>query len=172
MGFARAAVEALFEQADFGFEVGEALLEFGFAVPQAGGRVGLGLGGVLLEVGFAQGGAAGGGAVGVGLLAGGRGGRGAGGGAPRGGGAAGGGGGGERGGGGQGSGAEGRWVGEKGGGGGGQEGSSGQTRKPPLPERTASDECLPATVAEWLAEWSGAGARVAPASRAGPFARC
>ena len=43
MGFAAATIEALFEQADFGFEVGDALLQFGFALLETVGPVGLAL---------------------------------------------------------------------------------------------------------------------------------
>ena len=51
--FARAAVEALFEQAHFGFEIVDTLLQLGFTLLQAGGGSGLGLGQLRLECGFA-----------------------------------------------------------------------------------------------------------------------
>jgi len=59
MRFATAAVETLFEQAHFGFEFGEALLEFRFALLQACGGAGLVVGQLFFEFGFAQGGAGG-----------------------------------------------------------------------------------------------------------------
>jgi hypothetical protein len=88
MGFATAAVEALLEQADFGFEFGDALVEFAVALLQAGGavglaggelglellqlggEVGLALGEELFEGGFAKGSAVVEGFVVAGLLAG------------------------------------------------------------------------------------------------------
>jgi hypothetical protein len=55
MAFAAAAVEALFEQADFGLEVGNVLLELAAALLQAAFAVGLALGELLLESGLAEG---------------------------------------------------------------------------------------------------------------------
>jgi hypothetical protein len=59
MGLATAAVEALLEQAYLGLEVGETLLQFGFALLDAGRglRVGVGVGELLFELGLAEGGA-------------------------------------------------------------------------------------------------------------------
>jgi hypothetical protein len=59
MGFVATAVEAVFEQTHFGFEVGEALLQFGFAVRDAclsgGLRLGVGVGELFFEFGFTEG---------------------------------------------------------------------------------------------------------------------
>ena len=55
MGFATAAVEALFEQAYFGFEFGDALLRFVLALLQACGKAGVALSELFFEFGFAQG---------------------------------------------------------------------------------------------------------------------
>ena len=54
MGFAAVAVEALLEQADFGLEVGEALLAFDVALRQAGLQVALALGALFLAFGLAE----------------------------------------------------------------------------------------------------------------------
>jgi hypothetical protein len=54
---ATAAVQALFEQADFGLEVVDALVEDAVALTQARFKVGLLLGEALFELGFALGGA-------------------------------------------------------------------------------------------------------------------
>jgi len=53
-GFATAAVETLFEQADFGFEFVEALLALAVTLLQAGVAVALALGQLLFEFGFAE----------------------------------------------------------------------------------------------------------------------
>src|SRR5262245_61143976 len=53
MGFTFAAVEALFEQADFGFEFGDALLALLVASLPARVAVGLAVGQLFLEFGFA-----------------------------------------------------------------------------------------------------------------------
>lgn len=53
MGFATAAIETLFEQAHFRFEFVDALSQFAFALVQAGGPVGLALGQLFVEMGFA-----------------------------------------------------------------------------------------------------------------------
>src|SRR5205807_5856330 len=55
LAFAAAAVEALFEQADFGLEVGDLLLDRAAALLQAGLAVGLALGKLFLEPGLAEG---------------------------------------------------------------------------------------------------------------------
>jgi hypothetical protein len=59
VGFVAAAVEAVFEQAHLGFEVGETLLQFGFALRDArlsgGLRLGVGRGELFFEFGFTEG---------------------------------------------------------------------------------------------------------------------
>jgi hypothetical protein len=50
MAFATAAVETLFEQADFGLKVGDLLLDLAAALLQAGFAVGLALGELLFEL--------------------------------------------------------------------------------------------------------------------------
>jgi hypothetical protein len=57
MAFATAAVEALFEQADFGFEVGDALQEFVLVALLTGCQGGLVLGELCFELGLAPEGA-------------------------------------------------------------------------------------------------------------------
>jgi hypothetical protein len=58
VGFVAAAVEAVFEQTHFGFEVGELLLQFGFALRDArlggGLSLGVGLGEFFFEFGFTE----------------------------------------------------------------------------------------------------------------------
>ena len=54
MGFAAVAVAALLAQADFGLEVGEALLAFDVALRQAGLQVALALGALFLAFGLAE----------------------------------------------------------------------------------------------------------------------
>lgn len=70
MAFAAAAVEALLEQADFGLQVVDLLLELGLALRQARRGGGAAVGALGLELGLALGGAAVEGLVEAGLLAG------------------------------------------------------------------------------------------------------
>jgi hypothetical protein len=74
VGLGTAAVEALLEPAHLGFEVGETLLQLGFALLDArrcgGLRLGVGVGESFFELGFALGGAAVEGLVVASLLAG------------------------------------------------------------------------------------------------------
>jgi hypothetical protein len=53
MGFAAAAVEALFEQADFGFQFGGVLLVFAVPLREAGVARGVAVGQLFLEFRFA-----------------------------------------------------------------------------------------------------------------------
>jgi hypothetical protein len=55
MGFATASVESLFEQADFGLEFVDALLQLVLELLPLGGKVGLALGEEFFEVSFASG---------------------------------------------------------------------------------------------------------------------